>query len=192
MEQAALAARTTALVLAGGAGTRAGGADKGLLPYRDGTLIDAVIGRIRPQAARIVISCNRHRDSYARRATEVVKDLRPGYPGPLAGIEAGLAAIDSEFVLLCPCDVPTLPDDIGLTLYRALVAAPGAGAAYVSVGGRDHWLCALLARHLIEAPGPCLDAGEHRVHAWLRRQRAVAAGSHYDPLAFSNLNDWPA
>ena len=82
------------LVLAGGRGSRMGNVDKGLQPFRSSTMVEHVLARLRPQVGPVAISANRNLDAY--RAFDVmvlpdeVADGVEPYPGPLAGLEAGL------------------------------------------------------------------------------------------------------
>ena len=55
----------TGLIYAGGRATRMGGVDKGLELFRGRPLIEAVIDRLKPQCASIVISANRNLERYA-------------------------------------------------------------------------------------------------------------------------------
>ena len=93
-------ADTTGLVLAGGAGRRVGGADKGLLPWHGRPLVEQVVQKLRGEVATLLISCNRNQDYYASLADRIVADQRPGFAGPLAGIEAAIPVLDSEFLLI--------------------------------------------------------------------------------------------
>ena len=52
---------TLGVILAGGRGSRLGGVDKGLQPWRGTPLVDAVLARLAPQVDAIAISANRHR-----------------------------------------------------------------------------------------------------------------------------------
>ncbi|HEY0820371.1 MAG TPA: NTP transferase domain-containing protein, partial [Rhizobacter sp.] len=54
----------TGLVLAGGQGSRLGGVDKGLQPYRGEPLALSAMRRITPQVSRVMLSANRHLDDY--------------------------------------------------------------------------------------------------------------------------------
>jgi molybdopterin-guanine dinucleotide biosynthesis protein A len=47
----------TGLILAGGAGRRVGGSDKGLLSYRGRPLIAQVVQRLGPQVGALMIWC---------------------------------------------------------------------------------------------------------------------------------------
>ena len=80
------------VVLAGGAGLRVGGADKGLLPLCGRPLIERVLDALRSQCDEMLIVANRNSDAYARYAT-VIGDEIDGHPGPLAGIATAFARI---------------------------------------------------------------------------------------------------
>ena len=94
------------LLLAGGRGLRVGGQDKGLLPWHGEPLIAHLQRVARPFTDDLIISCNRNADQYARYADRLVCDPQEGFPGPLAGLRAGLAVARHERLLVLPCDVP--------------------------------------------------------------------------------------
>lgn len=100
------------LLLAGGRGQRMGGQDKGLLDWQGEPLIAHLQRLVRPLTDDLIISCNRNHDRYAAYADQRVSDDSPDFPGPLAGIRAGLAAARHKHLLILPCDVPRI--DAGL------------------------------------------------------------------------------
>ncbi|WDU60594.1 molybdenum cofactor guanylyltransferase MobA [Pseudomonas poae] len=100
------------LLLAGGRGQRMGGQDKGLLQWRGQPLIAHLQRLTRPLTDDLIISCNRNHDRYRPYADQLVSDDSPDFPGPLAGIRAGLAAARGAHLLVLPCDVPNI--DVGL------------------------------------------------------------------------------
>lgn len=184
-------AQITGLLLAGGEGRRVGGADKGLLSFRGRRLAEQVAGRLRPQVGALLVSANRNADAYAGLGAPVIADLRHGFNGPLAGIEAGLAACATPFMISVPCDTPLIPEDLVARLAAAL-AAEGGDAAVAVAGGRRHAVTVLLRRDLLPALSAALDAGERRVESWLStlRLRDVAFDDCAD--AFANFNSLAA
>ncbi|AZF31193.1 Molybdenum cofactor guanylyltransferase [Pseudomonas sp. R4-35-07] len=94
------------LLLAGGRGQRMGGQDKGLLEWRGEPLIAHLQRLARPLTDDLIISCNRNHARYAPYADQLVSDDSPDFPGPLAGIRAGLFAARHGHLLILPCDVP--------------------------------------------------------------------------------------
>ncbi|SIQ09445.1 molybdenum cofactor guanylyltransferase MobA [Aquipseudomonas alcaligenes] len=96
------------LLLAGGRGQRMGGQDKGLVAWRGQPLIAHLHGVVRPLTNDLIISCNRNAEHYAAYADRLVSDAESDFPGPLAGILAGLAAARHDWLLVLPCDAPLI------------------------------------------------------------------------------------
>ncbi|WP_243269106.1 NTP transferase domain-containing protein, partial [Pseudomonas aeruginosa] len=78
------------LLLAGGRGQRMGGRDKGLIEWQDLPLIAHLHRLVRPLTDDLIVSCNRNQERYAAYADRLVSDDSRDFPGPLAGIRAGL------------------------------------------------------------------------------------------------------
>lgn len=178
-------ADVTGLILAGGAGRRMGGADKGLLPHCGRPLVAHAIERLAPQVGTLLISANRHPDIYRAFGYPVVPDPLPDYPGPLAGIAAGLTACTTPWLLVCPCDCPRLPLDLARQL-RAAAEREDAAIAVASTAGRLQPTFQLCRRELLPALERHLLAGGRKVGAWCHEQGAVAVEFAAD--AFANLN----
>ncbi len=177
-------AKISGLILAGGAGSRMGGADKGWVNWQGAPLVAHVLSRLAPQVARIFISANRNLDRYAELAPSL-PDLRPGLPGPLAGIEAGLAAAPTGYLLVVPCDVPRLPIDLATRLLGAV--GDTRKPAYVSTPEREEPLFSLLHTDLLAHLQETLARDERRVFTWIRAIGAQAVVFE-DARAFANLN----
>ena len=174
------------LVLSGGAGRRMGGRDKGWVEWQGRPLIEHVLARLRPQVAEVLISANRNAERYARLDAEVFGDgpSEDDFPGPLAGIVAGLARVRSDWLLVVPCDAPRLPLDLAARLFGARGAAR---AAVASVEQRVEPLFCLLARDLGDDANEALRAGERSVARWLASVAAVPV-AFTEALSFANIN----
>jgi molybdopterin-guanine dinucleotide biosynthesis protein A len=95
-----------------------------------------------------------------------VSDGRSGRQGPLAGIEAGLAASRNARVFVAAGDMPFLsPDLIRYLLGR--LGREGNVAVIPRHGGRRHPLCGAYARALLPRVGAALDGGARAVGAFL-------------------------
>ncbi len=179
------------LVLAGGRGLRMGGVDKGLQPFRGRPLVDHAIARLAPQVAEVMVSANRNAEAYAARGVRVLADPGADFPGPLAGMLAGLRAARTTWLAVVPCDSPLLPADLVERLARGI--ADGARGAVVQRedGGerRLEPVCCLLATTLADELARSLDAGDRKVEAWLRRHATpVLFDRQDDDGAFANFN----
>ncbi|MFG6206022.1 molybdenum cofactor guanylyltransferase MobA [Pseudomonas retamae] len=96
------------LLLAGGRGQRMGGQDKGLVEWLGEPMIAHLQRKVRALSDDLIISCNRNRERYAAFADQLVADDEGDFPGPLAGIRAGLKAARHTHLLVLPCDVPRI------------------------------------------------------------------------------------
>ena len=95
-----------------------------------------------------------------------VPDERPGRQGPLAGIEAGLAAASSPHVFVAAGDMPFLSQ--GLVAYLLERLYRGTTSAVIPrYGGRSHPLCGAYARALLPRVRAALDDGDRAVHEFL-------------------------
>ena len=181
----------TGLILAGGRGQRLGGVDKGLQPWRGLPLVDHALARLAPQVRAVMISANRNAADYATRAARVLADASDDFPGPLAGILAGLRAASTPWLAVVPCDSPLLPPDLFERLARGLGDARGA------VAQRDHGagglrlepVCCLLSATLADDLAHYLAEGGRKVEGWVARHSTpVLFDRPEDAAAFANIN----
>ena len=113
----------TALVLAGGRGSRMGGVDKGLQKFRDTPLALNALLRLQTQAGGLVgalmLNANRNLAAYEAFGHPVWPDSLPDHAGPLAGFLTGLAHCETPYLLTVPCDTPLFPLDLAQRLAAA-------------------------------------------------------------------------
>lgn len=179
----------TGLILAGGRAQRMGGAEKGLQLLEGMPLVRHVLDRLLPQVSGMLISANRHLDRYAEFGWPVLPDAIDD-AGPLAGIAAGLAAMQTPWLVAVPCDSPRIPIDLVARLTRGLRGAPAA-MAVTGTGAqhRHHAVCCLLSGHLRDPLAAYLAAGGRAVHPWLEHL-GCAQVPFESEAAFVNVNTW--
>ena len=175
------------LILAGGRATRMGGVDKGLQPFRGATLVDAVMARLAPQAGQIAINANRNLDAYAAFGVPVWPDDSAGFPGPLAGLQAGLRRCTASLLLTAPCDSPFLPLDLGARLLAGLLERNADVAVAVTADGRRHPVFCLVKTSALPVLEAYLAGGGRKMDGWYG-QLAVAEVRFDDGAAFRNIN----
>lgn len=177
----------SAVILAGGRGSRMGGADKGLIEVAGQALIDRTLAALRPQVRTRLINANRNLDAYAQRGCRVIADVTPDYDGPLAGMAAALAVIETPWLLAVPCDCPQLAPDLAARLLAAAEAA-GAELAVARDGERLQPVFVLLHRDLHAPLTAYLAGGGRRLDRWYRSRRMVEVDFADRPQTFVNLN----
>lgn len=180
-------AAITGILLAGGRARRMGGADKGLLRLAGRPLIAHVLDRFLPQVDTLLINANREIETYAALGYPVVQDLLPDFAGPLAGLQAGLAACATPLLATAPCDTPRLPLDVVTHLRAALDAAPTALAASARTQDRRHPTFALYRREALAPLTPYLAAGDRKIQHWQESIGTVLVNFD-DEAAFANIN----
>jgi len=191
----------TALILAGGRGSRMGGVDKGLQNFLGLPLALQTLTRLQMSAGvgEIMINANRNLAAYESFGVPVWPDGLADYAGPLAGFLTGLERCETPYLLTVPCDTPLLPLDLAQRLAAALeaehadiamAAAPEAGKdGRMQV--RTQPVFCLLRTGLLESLVRFTHDGGRKIDAWTALHKTVvvpfdAPGDN--PQAFFNAN----
>ncbi len=184
------AEEVTGLVLAGGRGSRMGGADKGLQNHRGVPLALHALLRLQPQVGALLINANRNIGAYEALGAPVWPDPIDGFAGPLAGFMAGLEHCETPWLVTVPCDTPDFPQDLVARLAEA-AAREGAEIAYPTTleDGREqpHPVFCLLRSELMESLVAFLHGGGRKIDAWFAQHRSVRV-PFADASAFFNAN----
>jgi len=187
--------RVTGVILAGGRGSRMGGADKGLQTFRGVPMAMFTLMRLAPQVGEVMINANRNLAAYESFGVPVWPDSLADYPGPLAGFLTGLERCETEYLVTVPCDTPLFPQDLVARLGEALERedAEIAMAAAREEDGqfRSQPVFSLLKRELMESLVRFTHGGGRKIDAWTAQHRTVLvpfdrAGD--EPSAFFNAN----
>lgn len=189
----------TGLVLAGGQGSRMGGVDKGLQPFRGQPLARHALQRLQQQQGErlggCLINANRHIDVYGDMGSPVVPDTLTGYAGPLAGFLVGLEHCPTPWLLTVPCDSPLFPLDLLERLADAAERADAeiAMAAAPENGGelRTQPVFCLLKAGLLGSLQAFTQSGKRKIDAWTSQHHTVIVPFDLpgdDPRAFYNAN----
>lgn len=184
-----------AVLLAGGQGSRMAadgkGGDKPLRLLAGRTLLDHAITRVAPQVGGMVLNANGDARRFSAWDLDVIGDVLPDYPGPLAGVLAGLrwaAAQGFSDVLSVATDTPFLPPDLVERLVDARKMA-GVPLACAASGGWSHPVIGLWPVVLADALEAGLRAGVRKIDAWTARFGVAQADfvtAPFDP--FFNVN----
>ncbi|MFC7813330.1 MULTISPECIES: NTP transferase domain-containing protein [unclassified Streptomyces] len=126
-----------AVVLAGGAARRLGGADKPGLRVGGRALLDRVLAACAGARRTVVVAAPR---PTARPVTWAREDPPGG--GPLAALAAGLAHTTAEYVVVLSADLPFLAGPTVGRLLSALAASDADGVLLTDADGRDQPLVA--------------------------------------------------
>lgn len=172
------------IILAGGEGKRFHHADKGLVELNGQPLIAHVMAALKHQVDDIVISANRNFEQYRAFSPMVVPDVNEKH-GPLSGIVAALPVCRHEQVLVVPCDMPCLPDDL---LARLLAGLVQHDICIAEVQGRLQ-LVLLMRKSLLASAQGRLAAGDYRLMQWVKTCSPAIVNFDDRAEAFKNINE---
>jgi molybdopterin-guanine dinucleotide biosynthesis protein A len=180
----ALTLPATLVILAGGEGRRMG-RPKALLPVAGRTLIEWQLDRLAPHFAHHLIAVRSPEQVPAGLRDRVVCDPGGEPAGPLAGIQAGLAAAQDDVVLVVACDMPRVTPDLARRLVEA--AGPEVDAVVPRLGGRPEPACAAYRAGAAGSMAAALRAGLRRATDGLAGLRVHWLDGE-SPELFANLN----
>ncbi|WP_423999081.1 molybdenum cofactor guanylyltransferase [Haloarcula salina] len=178
----------TGVVVAGGRSTRFGGGDKAVADLAGTPMIRRVADRLDDAVDALVVNCREDQVPSIEVALEGLDDVtfatdeRPD-EGPVAGVAAGLDAVESEYAVVVACDMPLVDPSFVTYLFER---ARGRDAA---VPQPDEWLQPAQAVYRTEptlaACRSALDRGERRLrdvvaeleHAVVEREEIRRHGS---------------
>ena len=174
------------LLLAGGRGQRMGGQDKGLLPWQGRPLIAHVHAVVRDLSDDLILSCNRNQHAYQAFADRLVGDAEPGFPGPLAGVLAGLAVARHDWLVVLACDAPLV--ERGLIEQLLAMAVQDDCAAMVRQGEQWQPMFCVIPVPLRASLQAAWQAGERSLLRALLAHPLRALDCAEDDRRLSNFN----
>jgi molybdenum cofactor guanylyltransferase len=185
----------TGVILAGGRGSRMGGADKGLQNFRGMPMAMFTLLRLAPQVSELMINANRNLAAYESFGVPVWPDGLADYAGPLAGFLTGLEHCETAYMVTVPCDTPLFPQDLVARLAEAL-EREGAEIAMAQAREEDGQLRAqpvfsLMGRDLMDSLVRFTQGGGRKIDAWTAQHRTVLVPFDRegdDAAAFANAN----
>ena len=173
---------TVGIVVAGGSGTRLGGADKAGLVLEGRTFLDRVIDAVAGSVGRIVVVAAAGQEvdldaAAATAAVQVVHDSVAG-GGPLAAIADGLKAAATSHptvAVVVSCDVPNLAPAVVRLLVESLADAGDACDWVVPhVGGHPQVLVSAMRTTMLAAIETHLASGRRDVRGLLEKVRTLS------------------
>lgn len=187
----------TGVILAGGRGSRMGGADKGLQNFNGVPLALHTLLRLSPQVGDIMINANRNLAAYESFGVPVWPDNTDlgEYAGPLAGFMTALERCETPYLMTIPCDTPLFPDDLVARLAKAFTEAD-ADFAVASAPEEDGELrpqpvFCLMRTDMLESLMRFTKSGGRKIDAWTAQHKTVQVAFNQagdDARGFFNAN----
>jgi molybdopterin-guanine dinucleotide biosynthesis protein A len=182
------------LLLAGGLARRMGGGDKPLRVIAGKTILERVVARLEPQCRVLILNANGDPARFSQYDFPVVADSIADFPGPLAGILAGLDWMaanrpDVNWMLSAAGDCPFLPRDLVKRLDQER-RQQNAELAVATSGGQTHPVIGLWSVRLREELRQALVVeGLRKIDRWTSRYPLATVTWPTEPFdPFFNAN----
>jgi molybdenum cofactor guanylyltransferase len=166
--------KTPGVILAGGLARRMGGGDKPMRIIAGKTLLKRVIDRVGTQCDGLILNANGDPARFAQFGLPVIADSVADFPGPLAGVLAGLDWVaenrpQAELMLSVAGDCPFLPRDLVVRLDQER-RQQNADLAVAASGGQTHPVIGLWSVRLREELRQALVVeGLRKIDRWTSR-----------------------
>lgn len=186
----------TAVILAGGRGSRMGGVDKGLQNFNGIPLVLHTLMRLSPQVGSLMINANRNLSAYESFGVDVWPDSTGmgEFAGPLAGFVTAMERCETPYLLTVPCDTPLFPTDLVARLSEAMTrehADFAVAAAIEEEQLRPQPVFCLMSTDMLQSLLAFTRSGGRKIDAWTAQHTTVVVPFNLptdDTNAFANAN----
>ncbi|KZS23528.1 molybdenum cofactor guanylyltransferase [Wohlfahrtiimonas chitiniclastica] len=181
--------RIIGLILSGGAGSRLGGVNKGLVDIAGKPLAVHVYDRLAPQVDAVYLSANHDQAAYRNICANIIEDQPEFYrDGPLAGLHSLIPYVAADdLIQVVTCDAPLLPRDL-VAVQQDYLRAHQLDAVWPSDGERDHYGVLMVKGRCLPELTQLLKDQKRRIRDFLTQMNSGAV-PFADPTAFINGND---
>lgn len=176
-----------AVILAGGLARRMGGVDKGLVEVAGKPMVKYALDILIPLVHSVVINANRSVEEYEQFGVPVISDTLTGHQGPLAGLSAGINALQSDYIVMCPCDSPFLQSELIQALLNACIDND-ADIAVPHDGDRLQPVFCVVQRRVEASLNEFLASGERKIDRWFSNHALHTLDAKAYSESFLNIN----
>lgn len=176
-----------AVVLAGGLARRMGGEDKGLVTLNGRPMVTWSVEAVQTVASATVINANRNLDRYSAYGVPVIKDILSDFQGPLAGLYSGCNYLNTDWVLMCPCDTPFIQSTLIDHLWKATLDTEHP-VVVAHDGERLQSVFSIVLRTLAPSIKNFLERGERKIDRWYEEVGFARVDCSAYSAMFENIN----
>lgn len=178
------------LVLAGGQSTRMQGQNKALIELNGAPLLAHAIDQLKDHCTQVSIAAGTHQQQYQMQFGDHRLLQDNSTEGPLAGIIAGLRALEvGQWLITSPCDAPLAGRHWASALLNAQASNPSRQAFYIEHANSPYYAHALWHQSVISILEDALTQGKRSIKGCLSQISALAVTLPIDYQgSFDNLN----
>lgn len=180
---------TSIAILAGGRASRMDGVDKGLQQLQGKALVQRLLDQLAGQSDDLLLNANRNQQQYQalNPHARVVADAWPDFRGPLAGIYSCLQQARHDYLLVIPCDLLALPENLLATMHQALQEKQCV-AAFAEINQQALYPLCLVHKSSLNSLAIQLQRQQYAVRHWLFELHACKVAFQLNSDAPLNLN----
>jgi molybdopterin-guanine dinucleotide biosynthesis protein A len=179
--------KVAGVILAGGLARRMQQQDKGLVLLNGKAMVSYAIDAMKPLVDILLINANRNQGAYQQWGYEVIADQTLNFDGPLAGMLAAMKAVNTEWLLVMPCDSPLIKTAHIETLLKTAVDND-CDCAVAFDGERIHPVFLALKTCLKSSLEDYLARGERKIDRWLFQHDCARVDFRTQAEVFRNIN----
>lgn len=158
-----------AVIMIGGQSKRLGGGIKSFIEFNERKIFDRIFEKTRLQIDQIIINCNSEEVKLNEYKIPIIKDLKIGYAGPLAGIHSAMNWINTnkpqiEWLVTIPGDTPFIPDDLIDNFKKKI--SPKSKIILAQSQNRTHPIIGVWHTSLFKSLDIKLDEGVRKIMSW--------------------------
>ena len=158
-----------AVIMIGGQSKRLGGGIKSFIEFNEKKIFDRILEKTRLQIDKIIINCNSKETNLKKYKIPIIKDIKIGYVGPLAGIHSAMNWINTnnpqiEWLVTLPGDTPFIPDDLIYNFKKKI--SPKSKIILAQSQNRTHPIIGAWHMSLFKSLDKKLDEGVRKIMSW--------------------------
>lgn len=179
--------KVTGVILAGGLARRMNNQDKGLVFFKDKPMVTYALDVMQSVVDDVLINANRNLESYRQLGYPVITDQNKNFEGPLAGIFSAMSHVESEILLVMPCDSPLIKAK-HLNRLLSQLQQTDVDVAVAFDGERLHPVFLAIKTCLKSSLEQYLAGGNRKIDIWLKQHRMIEVDFSSEPEVFKNIN----
>lgn len=181
-----------AVLMIGGRSTRMGGGIKSFIEFNNKMIFERILNSTKSQVKKIIINSNQQETRLKKYNLPIIKDIKSGYMGPLAGIHAAMHWIiknqnNVNWLITIPGDTPFIPNDLILKFKEKMLS--NTKIILAKSNNKTHPIIGAWHTSLYTSLNKSLDEGTRKILSWTQLHHTEYVNFHsykFDP--FFNIN----
>jgi len=162
------------VILAGGQSKRFGGGYKTFQKIEEISIFDRIINFLKNRNLDVIINANSNYKQFNKKNIPVIKDIKKGFQGPLAGIHASMVwstknMLNKKWLFTIPSDTPFLPNDL---LEKFLENYDNKSQIFIaSSNNKIHPVVSMINLNLLKSIEEEIESNNRKIMEWVKKHK---------------------